>query len=246
MCALAHYLEDEGVRTTLVALVREHAEAIRPPRALWTTFELGRPLGAPEDAAFQRRVIDAAFGLLDAPDVPTLADYPEDAPPDASQDDEGWACPVSFAQPDAEAPTTFAARLAAEVSQLRPWHETWKRRKGGSGVGAAGVEVEELARYLGAFADGDAPPPPEGARDAADGLKLAVNDLMTFYQEAANAQPGRTGGSAELNAWFWGETAAGAALREARRIGGESDDKRVALVAQRLILPHVAEDIAGR
>ena len=56
MGGLAHYLEDEGVATTQISLIREHSEAMKPPRALWVPFELGRPLGAPSDAAFQRRV----------------------------------------------------------------------------------------------------------------------------------------------------------------------------------------------
>ena len=132
MSALAHYFETAGIPTTLSALVREHAEAMHPPRALAVPFELGRPLGAPEDAAFQRRVITAALALLERPSGPVLEDYPEDAPADAaaSEADEGWACPVSFAQPKADAPITFAARLQAEVAQMKPWHEAWKRRKG--------------------------------------------------------------------------------------------------------------------
>ncbi|MBT6314350.1 MAG: hypothetical protein HOJ21_14195, partial [Alphaproteobacteria bacterium] len=139
MSALAHYFETAGIPTTLSALVREHAEAMHPPRALAVPFELGRPLGAPEDAAFQRRVITAALALLERPSGPILEDYPEDAPADgaASEADEGWACPVSFAQPKADAPKTLAARLQAEVAQMKPWHEAWKRRKGFSGIGAA-------------------------------------------------------------------------------------------------------------
>jgi len=52
VCGLAHFFEDEGISTVVIALVREHAEAIRAPRALWVPFELGRPLGAPNEAAF--------------------------------------------------------------------------------------------------------------------------------------------------------------------------------------------------
>jgi hypothetical protein len=40
--ALGHFLEREGIPTTGISLVREHTEKIRPPRALWVTFELGR------------------------------------------------------------------------------------------------------------------------------------------------------------------------------------------------------------
>ena len=246
MCALAHYFEVEGVPTTLVALIREHAEAIRPPRALWTPFELGRPVGAPEDPAFQRRVVSAALALLERDAGPVLEDFDEEAPADAgaAADDEGWACPVSFAQPAANTPTTFAGRIAAEIGQLRPWHETWKSRRGASGVGASGLEVEAAAGFIGAIADGGEVVSPIEGVTAGDALKLVVGDLMTFYQEAANAQPGAAGGSQEISDWFWGETAAGEALLEVRRVAGENGDKRVAFVAQRLILPHVAARLA--
>ena len=82
MGALAYYLELAGMPTTQISLIREHTEAIRPPRALWVPFMLGRPLGAPNDPEFQTRVLRAALKLLDAPSGPVLEDYPEDAPSD--------------------------------------------------------------------------------------------------------------------------------------------------------------------
>ncbi len=58
MGGLAHYLEDEGIRTTQIALIRKHTEEIKPPRALAVSFELGRPLGAPNDPQFQIKVLN--------------------------------------------------------------------------------------------------------------------------------------------------------------------------------------------
>ncbi len=80
MGALAHYLEDKGIPTTQISLIREHTEKIHPPRALWVPFELGRPLGAPEDPVFQRRVLLAALNLLNAVKGPVLEDFPDEAP----------------------------------------------------------------------------------------------------------------------------------------------------------------------
>jgi len=40
-------------------------ERSHPPRALHCEFPLGRPLGRPGDAAFQRRVLVAALRLLE-------------------------------------------------------------------------------------------------------------------------------------------------------------------------------------
>ena len=77
MGGLAHYLEEESVATTQISLIREHTEIIRPPRALWVPFELGRPLGRPVNPALQTRVLIAALKLLEAEDGPVLEDFVE-------------------------------------------------------------------------------------------------------------------------------------------------------------------------
>ena len=87
MGGLGHFLEREGLATTQISLVREHTAVMKPPRALWVPFELGRPLGEPGDAAFQRRVLMAALDLLDAAPDPVLVDFPDDAPSAADVDD---------------------------------------------------------------------------------------------------------------------------------------------------------------
>ena len=94
MSAIAYFLESEGIQTTGISLVRENTAALEPPRFLWASFPLGRPLGKPGDPAFQRRVILAALGLLERGSGPVLEDYPEDVPELAAEDTP--ACPVSF------------------------------------------------------------------------------------------------------------------------------------------------------
>ena len=64
MGALGRWLEEEGIATTQISLVREHTAAISPPRALWVSFIMGRPLGVPGDPAFQRCVLLAALRLI--------------------------------------------------------------------------------------------------------------------------------------------------------------------------------------
>lgn len=86
--------------TVAISLIREHTAQINPPRALWVPYELGRPLGVPGDAEFQKRVLRAALALLDRTDGPMIADHGEEAPPaTASAEGEGWVCPVSFPAP---------------------------------------------------------------------------------------------------------------------------------------------------
>jgi hypothetical protein len=100
--------------------VREHTEIVRPPRALWVTFELGRPLGIPDDPPFQRRVAKAALDLLARTDGPVLADYPEDVP--EVTDFSGWACPINLAPSQVDS-------LAAEIDRLATWYDSpWPGR----------------------------------------------------------------------------------------------------------------------
>ena len=61
MGGLAHYFESCGLATTQISLIRQHSEQIKPPRALWVPFELGRPLGVPGDPGFQARVLVSAL-----------------------------------------------------------------------------------------------------------------------------------------------------------------------------------------
>ena len=53
---------------------------MKPPRALWVPFELGRPLGVPNAPDFQQRVLLAALELIEADEGPILKDYTEEAP----------------------------------------------------------------------------------------------------------------------------------------------------------------------
>jgi hypothetical protein len=95
---LSHYFEEEGLATSQISLIREHTEIMKPPRALWVPFELGRPFGAPNDACFQTRVLVSALELLEAPEGPVLVDFPEDEPLVAASVNH-LVCPVSFVAP---------------------------------------------------------------------------------------------------------------------------------------------------
>jgi hypothetical protein len=125
---LSHYLEREGLATTQISLIREHTQTIRPPRALWVPFELGRPFGSPGNADFQKQVLIAALRLLEAPEGPLLVDFSEEAPEDAEGGDngpEGWSCLIGMA-PEVWKGTDIERLLAAfncEVAELRPWYD---------------------------------------------------------------------------------------------------------------------------
>jgi len=202
--ALARIFESEGLQTTGISLVRENTVALRPPRFLWTSFPLGRPLGVPGDAAFQRRVILAALDLLRRPEGPVLEDYPEDAPPLPVE--AAAACPVSFARRPADS-GSWAARLQAELRQLAPWQELSLRRRNRTMVGLAGKPVGESAALLAAVLDA-------GSVAGVDlqGMKYATEDLKAWYREAMTAQPGAYDARA-IERMLWSETELGQAIR---------------------------------
>jgi hypothetical protein len=233
---LAHYLEGDGLATTQISLIREHTERMRPPRALWVPFELGRPFGAPDDAAFQRRVVMAALELLTAPVGPVLADFPEDAP--AADDLTGWTCPIDLAPPKEKAKTEAGRRgdgLADEIGRLRPWHDLAVEGHGRTTLGVSGLEIEDAGRFIAQCLDPELPASPRPDLVSTEVLRLACEDVKAYYMEAAAAQPGRAS-SRDLAEWFWGETAAARVIIALRAHCLQSEnDKLRALVG--LLVP---------
>jgi hypothetical protein len=186
--ALGHFLEREGIPTVGISLVREHTETIRPPRALWVTFELGRPLGIPDDPAFQRRVVRAALDLVERTDGPLIADYPEHV--DEEADFTGWACPINLAP-------SATDTLAAEIDRLAVWYDRAVAAHGRTTVGVSGLDMPAAAKLVAAALAGPLP--------AAQPLKQAIDDLKAYYLEAASAFPD-PGSSRTRKAWLWDET----------------------------------------
>lgn len=167
---------------------------MRPPRALWVTFELGRPLGIPDDAAFQRRVVKAALDLLARSDGPLIADYPEHVTEAA--DFTGWACPINLAPAAVDT-------LAAEIDRLATWHDRAVTARGRTTVGISGLDMPAAGALVLQALDHDLPP--------AQALKEAIDDLKAYYLEAAAAFPD-PGTPRTRKEWFWSETRLAAAL----------------------------------
>jgi hypothetical protein len=74
---VAAALEREGIATVVIQLLREVAERVRPPRALFVPFLHGYPMGKAEDAAAQHAVLEAALRILEDRSLtpPVLVDY---------------------------------------------------------------------------------------------------------------------------------------------------------------------------
>jgi len=192
--ALGHFLERQGIPTTSISLVREHTEIVRPPRALWVTFELGRPLGAPDDPPFQRRVVKAALDLLARTDGPLIVDHSEHVP--EVTDFSGWACPISLAPSATDS-------LAAEIDRLATWYDRSRDRLGRTTVGVSGLDMSAAGALVMQALDGTLPP--------AQALKEATYDLRAYYLEAAAAFPD-PGSARSRKEWLWSETKLGQSL----------------------------------
>jgi hypothetical protein len=241
VCALAHFLEKEGLATAGVGLIRRHVERMRPPRALAVPFELGRPMGAPNEPAFQRRVLVALLELFKAPAGPVLVDFPDQAPA-APADQEGWACPISLSPPPAgSAHDQLQSALQDEIERLRPWHEEAKRARGRSTVGISGVAIADIPALMMSYAQNLAMPSPQAGTPMPVVVKRATDDLKSYYYEAATAKPGRINDVA-LADWLWGETAFGRALLALRKACLMSEDPVIKNLGQLQLMPNHQRD----
>jgi len=245
--ALGHYLEQEGIPTTQISLVREHTEVIRPPRALWVPFMMGRPLGAPDHPAFQRKVLLAALRLFEERSGPILRDFLEDAPDSGGSANEGEACPVNFSRPHAEAlgEHGLAQALAEEIAQLEPWHDLAIGRRGGTTVGVSGRTPAEAGAYVVSFLGAQPPQTDRPDESVAQSLKYACDDLRAYYEEAASAQPGALA-SAELERWLYFGTVVGDVLRELQKVCLRSSDGAIRAFAKLVLIPRAVAQEAKR
>lgn len=225
MSALGHYIEEEGIATVAIALVRPQAERIRPPRALWVPFELGRPFGPPSDPAFQKRVLLSALQLLEAKTGPVLlADFPQDDPREAP--DPGWRPPFTRVGDDIE----------AETAALAPAYAQSRAKRDRTTVGLSGLAPAQAAAYVAAWLRGPPPASPVPDLSPVLCLRFAIDDLKAYVLEAAIADRGRPS-SRQLGDWLWNETATGAAIRELRRRLLTDDDERAKLIAGMFLVP---------
>jgi len=220
--ALGHYLEAEGVATAGISLIREHTAKVRPPRALWVPFELGRPFGPPHHPEFQLAALRALLDLFKQPSGPVLADYPIEAP-DRGRAEQVWSCALPLPPlPEATTPEEHLRQSCLEeVGLLSPWYGEALRKHGHSAFGLAGLppdRVGDMAAFVAAYATGETPLLPEGVEGAElQMLRYMADDLKSFYLEAASAQPGGAdAGSYQLNRWLYYDTWFGHALYDLR------------------------------
>ena len=221
--------EEAGLPTTGIVFIKEHAQRVKPPRALFVPFPFGFALGNPDDPPFQHKVLAAALDLFGADSAPVLAEFPDDA--DA---------PVRLLQAtaaQAEAVNTDAD-AAGEITALRGYYERWVAdHDGRTLVGLCGVPQRRfrgLVRFLEGYADGEDAPYDDRPADVPlpRFLRVASDDLKAFYMEARMCQR-QDHRNNDLQRWFWSETAAGRLLaRVAERLVADGEDRAAQGIAR--------------
>ena len=234
MSVLGHVFEERGLATVAVALVREHVERVRPPRALYVPFPFGYTLGKPQDPECQTRVITAALELLKYPAGPVLVDF----------DEETWASQLiqaSAVRPPTEkaSPETSGNNPADEVTALRVFYERWVAdHDGRTSVGVSGVPQRRfrgMIRFLESYAQGGDADMKERPQDVSipQFVRYCGDDLKAFYYEARMSQRPKASDS-ELHTWFWGKTATGQLLSAIAQSWEATDDRELTYLANGL------------
>ena len=242
MCGLAHYIEEGGIPTVIISLVKKHTEVMKPPRALHVPFELGRPFGDANKPNFQRKVLLTALKLLERNDGPVLETFNENVPvsSDEINAQEGWSCPVNLPNPEINADNTDKYTLAImnEISLLQPWYDhSLKEMDGRKLDGLTSLSKDEIIKFLVDWInDQDIKSRIEG-ESIIRALKLAADDLRHFYYQAAMAKPGIKS-DLEMGDWFYGQTTAGLLFIEIRKIMMGSDDEITRMAGRTNYVPN--------
>ena len=208
MCTLAHVFEAAGLATVAISAIKDVSSRMHPPRVLHCEFPLGRPLGKPNDAAFQHDVLRRAFALLECNSGPVFEEYPEAI----VGAEEAISCSL---------PPRFDPSLPPAVDEARGIRKAYDRARARRGVTSVGRVID---------ADG-VPGALAVLREIADGADwttveipgrntiAVVHDIRTYYEEAAlELVEGPDPGPRGAEAWFFEKTEAGKLLLAARQV----------------------------
>jgi hypothetical protein len=199
-------------------------------------YELGRPLGKPNDKDFQNRVLRACLELLSADSGPVLEDYPEDVPAEAANDDmTGMVCPIDLPAPPSD-DSELVQNLLTEIGQIAPWYQIAVQERGRTTVGISTLDIEDAARFLVDFIEDPTTTSIVEKFKTGPLLKFVCEDLKAFYSEAMSAQPGMSSSLAVEN-WLWNDTVLGKTLWKFRDENLDHPDAYTQYFARRSLIP---------
>jgi len=67
---VARVLEESGIPTVTLTLMKDVAAAVKPPRSVYLKFPFGSPTGRPNDVEKQTLVLETALQALETIDKP--------------------------------------------------------------------------------------------------------------------------------------------------------------------------------
>lgn len=205
---LSYVFESAGLATVALVSMREVAERMPIPRALYCDFPLGRPLGKPGDAGFQHRVLEAAFALLDTATEPTLSEFPEAV---VDEVDIPLACPM---------PARMDSALPASVDEMRGLRPAFDRAAEG-GVRTA-LDPDTVEAALVAFERVVAGTPWAEAEIPDNPLTAALG-IRAYYEQAAAGLSDHVPAARSAESWFAQQTASGVLMHDAMRVMREQE-----------------------
>ena len=216
MSTLAHVFEQAGLATVALGSIRKQIEEAAPPRGLWCDFPLGRPLGKPRDAAFQTRVLEHAFSLLNATE-PVFEEFAEKI---LSENNQALSCPMP--------PRTNKGLHPAldEVRGLRPAYDRGIARYGNraaTGRVISADQIEEALAKLIRVAEGI----PWTEVGIPGGItSRVVQDIRGYYEVAALGLSDHIPTAWAGTNWFYDETQGGEVVLKARAAIRDAGEER--------------------
>lgn len=215
---------------------------MRPPRALFVPFELGRPFGPPNQPDLQQRVLFDVLKLLERTDGPLIEDFVS-SPADhnvSKEENEGWTCPVNLAKPgnDLTDIQKLALDLKQEIVLLHPWYRESIESSGGRRLdGLTPYSPEEIVDFLLSFVENPQIESFLSDQPITRALKLTADDLKHFYFQSAMARPINIS-DGQLGNWFFGETLAGRLMIKIRAICLDHESKTLQLIGRTNFVPN--------
>jgi len=201
-------LESQGLTTLTIGTVPEHIQNTRPPRGLICHFPLGRPLGIPNDADFQLRVLQALFDMLDAKSGPVLETF--DTRLDSIAEEQLVCTLPPRLDPDEHPAVDEARALKSAYERAVAKH--------GNRVGVSReISAADVPGAVEAFVRVEQGSPMDEAGIPGVPMRVA-QDIRGYYQTAALELAEHSPGAWAGEDWFYNNTETGKLMLRVRRV----------------------------
>lgn len=215
MSTLAHVFEAAGLATIALGSVRKQMEGAAPPRGLLCDFPMGRPMGKPDDAEFQHRVLAHAFSLLGSAE-PVIEEFTEAI---TEENHEVLSCPM---------PARSNDDLHPAIDELRGLRQAYNRgiAKYGNRAGTGRtIGVDELEAAFEALVRVSEGTPWKQAGIPGIPSRVA-QDIRGYYDMAALGLSDHIPSAWAGTNWFFDQTEGGELILAARAAMRDAGEKR--------------------